>query len=291
MKNYPCYMKQIGEELWYIEKETNGLSFYYKIKEVIFNEQSQYQHVMILDSFDFGKMLILDGAIQTTSLDGFIYNEMISHIPVNIHPSPKKILIIGGGDCGVARELIKYPQVEHIDVIEIDSTVVNTCLKYLPEVSGNISDARVNFIFKDGINFVENAIKTKNYYDIAIIDSSDPVGPAIPLFSLDFYKSLYHILKNDGVMACQSDSPMFRINVMGGIYKKLCNVFPIVRPYLATIPTYPGGFWSFTLASKLHKTPRPLLFHAEKYGTKYVNKEILEQCFALPQFVKQGLTK
>jgi spermidine synthase len=289
MSNYPEYIKQMDNEFWLIEDETTSLDIFYKIKEIIFSEQSQYQHIMILDSYDFGRMLVLDGAIQTTARDGFIYNEMISHIPMNIHPKPKRILIIGGGDCGTAREVAKYSQAEQIDMVEIDEMVVKVCLEHLSEVSGNLSDPRVNFIFQDGIKFVKNIVNPEDFYDVIIVDSSDPVGPAIPLFGLDFYKSLYNILKNDGLMVCQSESPIFHFETMKQTYKRLCSLFPITRPYTTVVPTYPGGMWSFTLASKKYGDTNPSQFDKENKKTKYVNSEILKQCFALPEFVRSRL--
>lgn len=289
MQNYPDYIKQINNEYWLLEDETASLYVCYKIKNFIFNKHSEFQHIMILDSYDFGRMLVLDGAVQTTARDGFIYNEMISHIPMNIHPNPKRVLIIGGGDCGTVREISKYAKVEQIDMVEIDEMVVNACLEHLPEVSGNFSDSRVNFIFRDGIKFVKNITNCEDYYDVIIVDSSDPVGPAIPLFELDFYRSLHKILKNDGLMVCQSESPIFHFKTMKQIYKNLCSLFPIVKPYTTVVPTYPGGMWSFTLASKKYGDTNPSQFDEKNMNTKCVNKEILKQCFSLPEFVKLNL--
>ena len=289
MERYPEFIKQIDNEYWLAEFESYNFKVSYKIKSIIFSQQSKFQHVMILDSYDFGRMLVLDGIVQTTSADGFIYNEMISHIPMNIHPNPKKVLIIGGGDCGAAKEIVKYPEVEHIDIVEIDETVVKACLKHLPEISGNLCDPRVNFIFRDGMNFVQNLANrkdSKDSYDIIIVDSSDPIGPAIPLFEPDFYKSLHNIIKNDGLMVCQSESPIFHAKTMKQIYKRLSGIFPITRLYTTVVPTYPGGMWSFTLASKKYEHANPPKFDKK---TGFVNKEILEKCFAVPEFIKKML--
>ena len=149
------YLQQKGDEIWFTEIERDNMRIDYHIKEIVYSESSPYQHIMILDSHDFGRMLVLDDAIQTTALDGYIYNEMIAHIPLNIHPNPKNVLIIGGGDCGAAREVAKYPNIKRIDMVEIDEMVVKACKEHLPEESGNMSDSRVNFIFADGTAFVK----------------------------------------------------------------------------------------------------------------------------------------
>jgi spermidine synthase len=278
------YLQKIGDEIWFTEVDRNNLKIDYRIKEVIHTESSPIQQVMILDSYDFGRMLVLDDAIQTTALDGYIYNEMISHIPLNVHPNPKNVLIIGGGDCGAAREVTKYPNIDRIDMVEIDETVVKTCKEHLQEVSGNLSDTRVNFIFEDGTAFVKE--KRDYLYDVIIVDSSDPVGPAVKLFELEFYKDLYNNLHKDGLMVCQSESPIFYSEMMVNIYRRLNNLFPVVRVYMATVPTYPGGFWTFTMGSKEYREPNPDNFDKD---TQYINKEIIKSCFAIPEFMKKLL--
>jgi len=278
------YLQQVGDEIWFTEIDRDNLKINYRIKEVVYSETSPFQHIMILDSYDFGPMLVLDGAIQSTALDGYIYNEMITHIPLNIHPNPKNVLIIGGGDCGAAREVAKYPGIQRIDMVEIDEMVVKASKKYLKEVSGDLSDPRVNFIFKDGTAFVKE--KRDYLYDVIIVDSSDPVGPAVKLFELEFYKDLYNNLHEDGLMVCQSESPFFYPEMMVNIQKRLKSIFPVVKLYMATVPTYPGGFWSFTLGSKKYGKPNPEAFDKD---TKYVNKGIIKSCFQLPNFVKDLL--
>ncbi len=278
------YLAKKEGDLWLIEDEQGDLKVNYRIKKVIYKEQTVFQHLMIVESYAFGRMLVLDGVVKTTALDGHIYNEMISHIPISCHPSPIKVLIIGGGDCGVAREVCKYQDVEQIDLVEIDSRVVEACKKYLPEVSGDLSDSRVQFIFEDGIGF---ASEKQNEYDLIIVDSSDPVGPAKALFEQSFYKSLNNALKEDGLMVCQSQSPIFHKKVMSNTYQALCEYFPYVKPYIAVVPTYPGGLWSFTIGSK--RPISPLSKSGMNCQTKYVNEEIIESCFSLPQFIKSLL--
>lgn len=278
------YLQRKGDEIWFTEIERHNMRIDYHIKEIVYSESSPYQHIMILDSYDFGRMLVLDDAIQTTALDGYIYNEMIAHIPLNIHPNPKNVLIIGGGDCGAAREVAKYPNIKRIDMVEIDEMVVKACKKHLPEVSGNLSDSRVNFIFADGTAFVKE--KRDYLYDVIIVDSSDPVGPAVKLFELEFYKDLYDNLNEDGLMVCQSESPIFYSEIMVNTYKRLNCLFPIVKMYMATVPTYPGGFWTFTMGSKKYCEPNPDKFDKDFL---YINKDIIKSCFAIPEFVKRLL--
>lgn len=269
--------------LWFTEEEQNNLRIDYRINKIIYDTYSPYQHIVIADSYDFGTMLILDDAIQTTAADGFIYNEMITHVPICSHANPKKVLIIGGGDCGAAREVAKYSNIERIDMVEIDEMVVKASKKYLKEVSGDQEDKRVNYIFTDGVRYAKEC---KEQYDIVIIDSSDPVGPAVELFSKEFYSNIYKILKHDGIFVCQSESPIFYTNTMKKIFNNLQDIYMDVKLYTAIVPTYPGGLWSFTMASKKSISIKPEKLMGDN---QYVNKGILESCFNLPEFVKRSL--
>lgn len=279
-KNLPVYITRKNQDLWLTEDERDDLKISYRIHEIIFQGQSPFQHVMVLDSYNFGPMLVLDGIVQTTSIDGHIYNEMISHVPLCIHPQPRKILIIGGGDCGAAKEVCKYHTVEHVDMVEIDKLVVEVCKKYLPEVSGCLSDPRVQFIFDNGVNFVENK---ENEYDVVIVDSSDPIGPAKALFEKSFYQSIYKALKKDGLMVCQSQSPIFHAEIMEQTFHRIHELFPKTEIYTAVIPTYPGGLWSFTIGSKQYINPDPARLYDK--DTRYINTQIMDHCFSLPQFM------
>ncbi|WP_432663894.1 polyamine aminopropyltransferase [Wukongibacter baidiensis] len=280
------FLKEVNGETWLIEDERDNMKLHYRIKEVITSKDSPFQKVNVIDSHDFGRCLVLDGVIQTTELDGYIYNEMISHIPVVTHNNPQDVLVIGGGDCGVVNELTKYKDLKSIDMVEIDKVVVAECIEHIKAVSGNSSeDERVNFLFEDGIKFVKGKSK---HYDIAIVDSSDPIGPAEVLFSEDFYVSLKNSLKDDGIMVCQSQSPIFHKDVLKKTHNILKKHFPIVRTYKAVVPSYPGGMWSFTLASSKYD---PIKANVEKLvkNTKYVNSDIFNSCFSLPNFMKEDL--
>jgi len=284
MERLSMYLHQDESGTWLTESERENLKISYRIKRVVFEKMSPFQHVMVLDSYDFGKMLVLDGVVQTTSLDGYIYNEMIVHIPLTVHPDPRHVLIIGGGDCGAVREARKYPHIEQIDMVEIDEMVVEACRAHLPEVSGgDWQDPRVRFMFADGVDYSE---KVQNKYDVIIVDSSDPIGPAKQLFELKFYRSLHRALKEDGLMVCQSQSPIFHQDVLTQTYSRIKSLFPHTRMYTAVVPTYPGGIWSFTLGAKRPVNTEGLRF---PYPARYVNDEVLNGCFKLPQFVNEML--
>ena len=272
-------VKKNNGELWLEEFESNGFKASYKINDIIYSEKSKFQEISIVDSEMFGKILVLDGIVQTTALDGHIYNEMISHIPILTHSNPKNILVIGGGDCGVVSELAKYDFVENIDLVEIDELVVSSCKEHLQEISNNISDQRINYLFEDGAKYVK---EKQNHYDLVIVDSSDPIGPAEILFRYDFYKDIYNSLKYDGVMVCQSQSPIFHMDVLTQSYNNIKELFNESKLYTAVVPTYPGGLWSFTLGSK-----QDINIDTSKLSpnTRYINKDILHSCFKLPKFI------
>ncbi len=281
MQPQAAYLVEDNGDLWLTEDEREHMKLSYRIRDVLFDQQSAYQHVMVLDSYDFGPMLVLDGVVQTTSMDGFIYNEMISHVPLNMHPEPRSVLIIGGGDLGAAREVCRYPDVGRVDLVEIDKLVVDACLEYLPDVSGHLKDNRVYYHFTDGVEF---AAQCRSDYDVIIVDSSDPVGPAQALFERPFYQSLHNSLKERGIMVCQSQSPLFHRDVLGQAFGAVKELFPVSHLYTAVVPTYPGGLWSFSLGSKHYDRLRPAML---AHGTRYVNRDILHGCFRLPEFLQQ----
>lgn len=284
--NLPNFFENHDGVTWLVEDDRDNMRLHYRVKEILSSRKSPFQHVNIIDTYDFGRCLVLDGVIQTTVLDGFIYNEMLSHIPVVTHPNPQKVLVIGGGDCGVANELLKYKEIKEIDMVEIDEIVVEECIDKLPEISGNAPhDDRLKFLFEDGVKFVQDK---KDIYDVAIVDSSDPIGPAEVLFSEDFYVNLRNSLKEDGVMVCQSQSPIFNKDILKRTRSILMKYFPIVKTYKAVVPSYPGGMWSFTLASFKYD---PINANLDRlaFNTKYINKEMFKSAFHLPNFMLEDL--
>lgn len=274
-------------ELWFTEKQTPNLGLSCKITRTLHEEQTEYQQMAVVDTLQYGKMLVLDGMVMTTEVDEFVYHEMISHVALNTHPNPEKVLVVGGGDGGAIREIIKHPNVNEAVLGEIDRRVIEVSQQYLPSIAGALTDPRVTLAVGDG---VEHVRQHKGKYDVILIDSTEPIGPAVGLFSREFYQDVYEALTPDGIMVAQSESPFVNQDVIQMIHRNLSGVFSIKHLYLANIPTYPSGLWSFTIASKKYD---PLQVDASKIRpmtTKYYNSEVHFGCFKLPEFVK-GLVK
>jgi spermidine synthase len=286
-----------NRNIWFTERDNNiALSLRHK-GDPLYRQQSKYQRVEIIDTIAYGKALILDGMVMTTEQDEYVYHEMIAHVPLLTHPHPEKVLIIGGGDGGGAREALKHDSVKQVDLVEIDELVIEACKQYLPNLSNSFDHPNLNLYVEDGIEFVKNC--PEKTYDVIIIDSTDPVGPAEGLFTSEFYKDVYRCLKDDGIMVAQSESPHFNTTVFQEIYHCYGNIFGYnnVHPYLVYIPTYPSGMWSFSFCSKNHLHPvndldmnRPRQFTSEHH-LKYYNPEIHTSAFMLPTFVKNLLNQ
>lgn len=271
-------------ELWYTEKQTHHVGITCQVKETIFSKMTAFQELAILDTFQFGKMLVLDGMVQLTLADEFIYHEMITHVPLNTHRNPQKVLVIGGGDGGTVREIIKHPEVARVVLVEIDEEVVKASKKYLPQLSCGLEDKCVEIMVRDGIEYVK---AQREEYDVIIVDSTEPVGPAVGLFAQEFYDDIFRALKSDGIMVAQTESPFFNQDLIRSVYKRIRSVFPITRLYLASIPTYPSGLWSFTMGSKFYDPLK--LGSSKELDTKYYTSQIHKSCFILPKFIKELL--
>ncbi|HOP75506.1 MAG TPA: polyamine aminopropyltransferase [Bacillota bacterium] len=269
-------------ELWFTEKQTPNLSLSCKITETLHTEQTEFQHLAVVNTLQYGKMLVLDGMVMTTEVDEFVYHEMITHVALNTHPNPKKVLVVGGGDGGSIREIIKHPTVEEAVLAEIDGRVVEVCQKYLPSIAGALTDPRVTLAIGDGVAHVR---EHKGEYDVILIDSTEPVGPAVGLFSREFYQDVYEALTPDGIMVAQSESPFVNQDVIQMIHKNLDGIFPVKYLYLANIPTYPSGLWSFTIASKQYDPLKVTPAQIRPMVTKYYNADMHYAAFKLPQFV------
>jgi len=277
-------------ELWFTEKYGEKVGFSLKVKETLFAGESSYQTINVLDTYMFGKVLTLDGLVMTTDRDEFIYHEMITHPAMYLHDNPRNILVIGGGDGGTVRELLKYPNTEKVVLCEIDDMVIEVSKKFLPEISVELinNNPKLDVFVGDGIKYVENS---DNIFDILIVDSTDPIGPAIGLFSVVFYKNCKKALKNDGIFIAQSESPFYDIAIIKSIKQNLLDAgFKFVRFYYSYIPTYPGACWSWVMASNKYD---PLIdFPRDKefaITTKYFYPELGRSSFVLPLFFKKEI--
>ncbi len=278
-------------ELWFTEKHTPEVNFSIKVNRQLFSAQSEYQRVDVFDSKEFGRFLTLDGFMMLTEKDEFIYHEMIVHVPMAVHPSVKKVLVIGAGDGGVIRELTRYETIEQIDMVEIDELVVEVCKKYLPLTSCSLNDPRVRIYYQDGLKYIRDV---ENQYDLIIVDSTDPFGPGEGLFTKEFYGNCYKALKEDGIIVNQHESPFYLddAQAMQRAHKRIVESFSISRVYQAHIPTYPSGHWLFGFASKKYHPTKDL--NATKWNalglqTKYYNTQLHVGAFALPNYVEEML--
>lgn len=275
--------------VWFSELQNSGLSIQCEVKKVLHEEVTEFQHLQVLDTTTFGRMLVLDNAIQTTIKDEFVYHEMISLPAINTHPAPRKVLVIGGGDGGAIREIAKHPLVEKATLVEIDGKVVEYSKKYLPEISVALdNNPKVEVLIEDGIKHIH---EHKNYYDVILVDSTDPVGPAVGLFAADFYRGIYDALKEDGIFVAQTESPFFNQSLIKNVYKDIKTIFPIAKHYLAFIPTYPSGMWSFTMGSKKYDPETIEKAQIADTNTRYYNADVHFGAFKLPTFARELITE
>lgn len=270
-------------ELWFTEKQTPVFGITAKIRETLVTEKTEYQDLAMLDTEEFGRMLVLDGMVMTTIKDEFVYHEMVAHPALFTHPNPKRVLVVGGGDGGVIREVIKHPEVEQAVLVEIDGKVIEYSKKYLPEIAGGLDNPRVDVQVADGYMHI---IESKNQYDVIMVDSTEPVGPAAPLFERGFYQGIYEALKDDGIFVAQTDNPWFKADLIQKVNKDVKEIFPIVRVYGANIPTYPSGLWTFTMGSKVYDPLQVDETKIPELDTKYYTPRLHKAAFVLPKFVE-----
>jgi spermidine synthase len=273
------------ELIWFTEYQTENVALQIRAKEVK-RIKSKYQEIIVLDSYEFGKVLVLDGLIQTTEKDEFVYHEMLAHPAMLLHPEPKNVLVIGGGDGGTIREILKHPSVEQAHLCEIDEEVIIISEKYFPSISSELRNPKVKIFIEDGNSFLD---EKENHYDVIILDSSDPVGASEILFQEDFYKKVKKALKKDGIMAAQTESPILQEEHFRNAVSNIKKVFRNVGVYLAFIPTYPSGMWSFTVASDLIdvKSKKIEGDRLNKLKTNYFSDKLSYCLFSLPKFVEK----
>ncbi|WLR48882.1 polyamine aminopropyltransferase [Halobacillus litoralis] len=272
---------------WFTEKQTDHFGITAKVNRSLHSEKTDFQDLEMLETAEWGNMLVLDDMVMTTEKDEFVYHEMVAHVPLFTHPDPKNVLVVGGGDGGVIREVLKHESVEKATLVEIDGKVIEYSKKYLPSIAGALEDERVEVKVDDGFMHIA---KSENEYDVIMVDSTEPVGPAVNLFSKGFYEGIAKALKEDGIFVAQTDNPWFKADLIRQVYSDVKETFPITKVYTANIPTYPSGLWTFTMGSKVHDPQQVTEERFADIDTKYYTDEIHRACFALPKFVKD-LTK
>jgi spermidine synthase len=283
--------------VWFTDKDENQALSLRFTGDVHYDVKSPFQRVRILESYKYGKFLALDDMVMTTIEDEFHYHEMISHPAMFTHGNAKNILVIGGGDGGSVRELLRHEGVENVTMVEIDGEVIKACKEHLPQIAASFDDPKLDLKVEDGIAFIKTI--APETYDIIIVDGSDPVGPAEGLFSTEFYTNCYKALKNGGILVAQGESPKFNEKVFSELNHTLQGIFgennaPVS---LFFVPTYPTGMWSFQYGLKGANSPKKVSnvdeinSFVDAKGLRYYNSEIHVGSFATPNFVKQLLKK
>ena len=278
-------------QLWFSEMQTPNVKFSIRVERQLYSGQSEFQRIDVFESPEFGRFLTLDGYMMLTERDEFIYHEMITHVPLAVHPKVKRVLVIGAGDGGVIRELVRYPEIEDIDLVEIDELVVEVCRKYLPQTACRLDDPRVHIHYEDGLKYIRSC---EDEYDLILVDSTDPFGPGEGLFTREFYGNCFKALKDDGIMINQHESPFYAEDAAAcqSMHKLIVESFPISKIYQAHIPTYPSGHWLFGFASKKYHPLRDLdetRWNLRELSCKYYTTTLHKGAFYIPAYVERLL--
>jgi len=281
-------MSDFSVHAWFEEIFEQQVGQKFLIKDYLYSAKSDFQKIDIFDTYSHGKLLAHDGMVMITERDEFIYHDMIVHPALFTHPCPKNVLVIGGGDGGTVREVLRHPQVEQCTMVEIDGMVVEACKKYFPQTSSRLDDPKVTLLFEDGVSYVKN---TSEKFDVIIVDSSDPIGPAAPLFNSEFYCDVEKCLAEDGIVVSQAESPYYHMPMQKKLLEIITPVFPKVHLLNYSNLSYPGGFWTFSFASKTYCPYRDFSrqrVEDSKLAFQYYNPQVHFGAFALPQFMQEA---
>lgn len=278
-------------ELWFSDYHTEDVKLDIKIEKQLFGADTDFQRIDVFESKEFGRFISCDGTIVFSEKDEFVYDEMIVHVPMAVHPHVRKVLVIGGGDGGVARELTHYDEIEEIDVVETDHVFIDVCRDYFPDNACGLDDPRVTVFNANGLRFLRTKV---DEYDLIISDAIDPLGHAAGLFTKEFYGNCFRALKEDGIMVYQHGSPFYDEDeeTCRAMHRKASHSFPISRVYQAHIPTCPSGYWLFGFASKKYHPLKD--FDAKKWlergiKTWYYSEHLHKGAFMLPKYVEDML--
>jgi spermidine synthase len=275
-------------EDWFLEKHTPHAGLTLAVGGRLLDTRSPFQRIEVLDTLEYGRMLLLDGCVMLTDRDEHVYHEMIVHPPLLLHPAPRRVLIVGGGDGGSVREVLRHAPVERVTLVEIDAAVIATARRFFPALTSGLDDPRCEVVCRDGFDFLD---ENPAAFDVILVDSIDPVGEGAKLFTATFYEKVRAALREGGIAVLQTESPFYSTDVLVGVCRKLRALFSHVAPYLAHVPTYPSGLWSFTfashgvdpLAARLREQPAFLA------DLKYFNPALCRAAFVLPTYLARRL--
>lgn len=278
-------------DFWFSEMHTSNVKMSIRVEKQLFSETSDFQRIDVFESEEFGRFLTSDGSVIFSEKDEFTYDEMIVHVPMAVHPNVRRVLVIGGGDGGVARELSYYDEIEHIDVVEPDELFVKVCKEFFPDNARGLDDPRVEICYRDGLRYLRGR---HDEYDLIINDSTDPLGHTAGLFTKEFYGSCFKALHSDGIMVYQHGSPFFDEDeeACRAMHRRAYKSFPISRVYQAHIPTCPSGYWLFGFASKKYHPLHDLdekRWNARGLKTWYYSTHLHRGAFMLPKYVEDLL--
>ncbi|HKV65926.1 MAG TPA: polyamine aminopropyltransferase [Rhodanobacteraceae bacterium] len=276
---------------WFTEKhEASGSSIGYRVDDKLAEASTPFQHIEIYRTTDWGNLMVIDGCTMLTTRDNFLYHEMMTHPALYTHAAPRKVVIIGGGDCGTLREVLRHPDVESVVQIDIDEQVTRLAEKYFPELCESNHDPRAKLLFDDGIKYMADA--APDSLDVVIVDSTDPVGPAEGLFNAKFYANCFRALRAGGILVQQSESPLVLMDLIQSMHKAMREVgFSTTRTLPFPQPCYPTGWWSCTLARKDGGLDafREHDAAAKPFVTRYYNADVHRAALAQPEFMREAL--
>lgn len=269
----------------------DGYAQSFTVTKQLFEVKTEHQYLEIVETPFMGRVMLLDGVVQTTEKDEFIYHEMMVHVPLFAHPDPKRVLIIGGGDGGILREVLRHKNVEHVTQVEIDASVIEMCKEYFPRHSqGAFEDVRVNIVIADGKEFVAGC---QDKFDVIISDSTDPIGPGEVLFTSDFYQDEKTCLNDGGIMVAQNGVPFMQGDEISNTWQRLSKLYSDVSFYVMPVPTYVGGFMTLAWATDDDSLRRQTAaqiqprIDAEGFDTRYYNADMHVASFALPNYIRR----
>ncbi len=279
------------DENWFTEVDEEIQSaFSLKVRKKLHEEQSAFQKIEVYETEGFGHLLVIDGFTMVSTRDNFLYHEMMTHPVLFTHPDPKRVAIIGGGDCGSLREVLRHPGVEHCVQIDIDERVTRVSEQFFPELCEANDDPRAELLFIDGIQWMKDA--EPNSLDVIIVDSTDPIGPGEVLFSTEFYAACHRALGEDGLIVQQSESPLAHLPILERMYRNYRAAgFRAVQTLFFPQPIYPTGWWSATIGGKADSLPgfREADARDKPFATRYYNTEIHRAAFAQPEFFREAV--